>query len=146
MRRQLARINWIKLQWLKIRIRMINKCLNLNEFGWYIPGLAVINAHVGHTRYYFSNISWNWLCYQRAFSAIYQNYFWKLSIFAGTILLQIWLYTHMPSLVAVVKKKMKYYALFRVLRWEFAIYILQSIYVHLLTFLINLSEKCIILV
>ena len=104
MRRQLARINWIKLQWLKIRIRMINKCLNLNEFGWYIPGLAVINAHVGHTRYYFSNISWNWLCYQRAFSAIYQNYFWKLSLFAGTILLQIWLYTHMPSLVWIVKK------------------------------------------
>ena len=52
----------------------------------------------------FSNISWNWLCYQRAFSAIYQNYFWKLSLFAGTILLQIWLYTHVPSLVGMVKK------------------------------------------
>jgi len=25
-----------------------------------------------------SNISWNWLCYQHAFSAIYQKYFWKL--------------------------------------------------------------------
>jgi len=22
------------------------------EFGWYIPRLAVINAHVGHTRYW----------------------------------------------------------------------------------------------
>ena len=52
----------------------------------------------------FSNISWNWLCYQRAFSAIYQNYFWKLSLFAGTIVLQIWLYTHMPSLIGIVKK------------------------------------------
>ena len=53
----------------------------------------------------FSNISWNWLCNQRAFSAIYQNYFWKLSLFAGTILLRIWLYTHMRSLVGIVKKK-----------------------------------------
>ena len=35
----------------------------------------------------FSNISWNWFCYQRAFSAIYQNYFWKLALFAGTILI-----------------------------------------------------------
>ena len=36
----------------------------------------------------FSNISWNWLCYQRAFSAIYQKYFWKLTLFADAILLQ----------------------------------------------------------
>ena len=28
----------------------------------------------------FSNISWNWHCNQRAFSAIYQNYFWKLTL------------------------------------------------------------------
>jgi len=51
----------------------------------------------------FSNISWNWLFYQRAFSAIYQNYFWKLSLSACAILLQIWLYTHMPILVGIVK-------------------------------------------
>ena len=52
----------------------------------------------------FSNISWNWLCYQRAFSAIYQKYFWKLTLFADSILLQIWLYSHMPSLVWIVWK------------------------------------------
>ena len=55
----------------------------------------------------FSNISWNWLCYQRAFSAIYQNYFGKLTLFADVIVLQIWLYTHMPSLVCFVWKTNK---------------------------------------
>jgi len=29
------------------------------------------------------------LCYTRAFSAIYQKYFWKLALFADAILLQI---------------------------------------------------------
>ena len=52
----------------------------------------------------FSNISWNWICYQRAFGAIYQNYFWKLTLFADAILLQIWLYSRMPSLVWFVWK------------------------------------------
>ena len=52
----------------------------------------------------FSNISWNWLCYQRAFSAIYRKYFWKLTLFADAILLQTWLYSHMPSLVWIVWK------------------------------------------
>ena len=52
----------------------------------------------------FSSISWNWLCYQRAFSAIYQKYFWKLTLFADAILLQTWLYSHMPSLVWMVWK------------------------------------------
>jgi len=28
-------------------------------------------------------------CYQRAFSAIYQKYFWQLTLFADAILLQI---------------------------------------------------------
>ena len=59
------------------------------QFGWYIRCLAVINVHVGHTKYWLSNISWNWFCYQHAFSAIYQNYFWKFTLFADAILLQI---------------------------------------------------------
>ena len=52
----------------------------------------------------FSNISWNWLCYQRAFSAIYKKCFWKMTLFADAILLQIWLYTYMLSLVWIVWK------------------------------------------
>ena len=52
----------------------------------------------------FSNISWNWLCYESAFSAVYQKYLWKLTLFADAILLQTWLYTHMPSLVWIVWK------------------------------------------
>jgi len=37
-----------------------------------------------------------------------------MTLFADAILLQIWLYTQIPSLIK------KYYTLFRVLRWEFA--------------------------
>ena len=33
----------------------------------------------------FSNISWIWICYQHAFSAIYQTYFWKVTLFADAI-------------------------------------------------------------
>jgi len=29
-----------------------NLWVNKIQFGWYIPCLAVINAHVGHTRYW----------------------------------------------------------------------------------------------
>ena len=43
----------------------------------------------------FSNITWTWLCYQRAFSAIYRK-------FKSWLLLQICLYSHMPSLVWIV--------------------------------------------
>ena len=76
---------------------------NKLQFGWYSPCLAVINAHTLVTPdTNFSNISWNWPCYQRAFSAIYQNYFWKFTLFADAILLQICLYSHMPSSVWIV--------------------------------------------
>ena len=47
----------------------------------------------------FSNISWNWICYQQAYLT---EMF--LTLFADAILLQIWLYTHMPSLVGIVWK------------------------------------------
>ena len=42
----------------------------------------------------FSNISWNWLCYQHA---NFQKYFWKLTLFADAILLQIWYYRTIPG-------------------------------------------------
>ena len=71
---------------------------------WYIPCLAVKMRMLVTPDTDFSNISWNWLCYQRAFIAIYLKYFWKLTLFAYAILLQIWLYTHMPSLVWIVWK------------------------------------------
>ena len=66
----------------------------------------------------FSNISWNWLCYQRAFSAIYPNYFWKFTLFADVT--DIIVYTYAEFGMTYLKKQMKVYTLFRVLRWEFA--------------------------
>ena len=33
----------------------------------------------------FSNISWNWICYQRASSAIYKKYFWKMTSLVGIV-------------------------------------------------------------
>jgi len=49
-------------------------------------------------------LTWNWRCYQRAYSSIYQIYFWKVALFADAILLHIWLYTHMSSLLLIVWK------------------------------------------
>ena len=62
----------------------------------------------------FSNISWNWLCYQRAFSAIYQIYFWKL-----TYLLKPFYYRYDWKVICrvwyeLLEIQMKYYTSFRV--------------------------------
>ena len=52
----------------------------------------------------------------------------------------------MPSLVAIVKKPNEILRIVQSVALGVCyIYILQSIYVHLLTFLINLSVKCTIL-
>ena len=45
-----------------------------------------------------SNILWNWFCYHRAYSAIYQILFWKLTLFVVTIFLQICLFIYLPIL------------------------------------------------
>ena len=42
----------------------------------------------------FSNISWNWICYQRAFSAIYQKYFWKVTIYWCHFITDVIVYTY----------------------------------------------------
>ena len=89
---------------------------------WYIPCLAVINAHVGHTRYrLFTNISWNWLqptclqCYLPELFLEVGFYCWCHFI------TDIIVYTY-AVWYELFEKQRKYYTLFRVLRVCFSIY------------------------